>query len=195
MSEETRPLIDPSSKMKPLKQIYNGYEIEKRFLLLTKEEDFTKNGSGREVYDEVLQHGTVIEQGYVRDIPRAAEILQELGIKLSDFKPNTVRFRKYGKKYILTLKNRKETKKREVEFKLSREQFKKYWPDTEGARITKKRLVKKIKKWDFEIDAFTDRFLVIAECEVTSEEMMEKVPKLGQDITQDKNFTNKAMAR
>lgn len=190
-----RPLIDPDSKLIPLKQIFNGFEIEKRFLLCTKEEDFSRKKNAHEVYDEILREGTVIEQGYIKDIQRAVEILTELGISLQEFKPNTIRLRKYGKDLILTLKDRKETKKREVEFELTKAQFKAYWPDTKGARITKKRLVKKFKGWEFELDAFTDRFLVIAECEVDDEKELDKVPKLGKDITNDKNWTNKTLSR
>lgn len=196
MQEQHRPLIDPKSTMQPLKEIYNGFEIEKRFLIITKEEDFTKKKNGLNLYNEVLENGTSIVQGYIKDIPEAARVLQELEIIPNDYKPNTIRLRKYGKKHILTLKDNKGTKKREVEFELSREQFKKYWPLTKGHRVEKKRLEKTIKgKWLFEIDAFVDRFLVIAECEVKKESDMENVPILGMDITTDKNWTNKSLSK
>lgn len=146
MTEEElgfRPLIKPDSKMKPLKQIFAGYEIEKRQLLCTKEEDHTKRKNALTTYNEVLEHGTEIKQGYIKDIQKAVEILTQLGISLNEFKPNTIRFRKYGTKYILTLKDRKDTKKREVEFKLSRTQFLKYWPLTKGSRIYKKSVLRK----------------------------------------------------
>lgn len=198
MAEETqefRPLIDPSSEMKPLKQIYNGYEIEKRQLLMTPTEDHTKKKNGLTLYNEVLEEGTMIEQGYIKDIQEAVVVLQELGIKMSDFKPNTIRLRKYGLQYILTLKDRKETKKREVEFELDKKTFLKYWKLTKGARVYKKRLVKKVKGFDFEYDAFIDRFLLIAETEVTTEEDLVKVPKIGMDITNLKDWSNKCLSK
>lgn len=190
-----RPLITPDTKMKPLKQIYSGYEIEKRQLLATKEEDHTKRKNSLTSYNEVLEHGTEIRQGYIKDVQTAIKVLAELGIGLNEFKPNTVRFRKYGTKYILTLKDRKDTKKRELEFKLSRAQFTKYWPLTKGSRIYKKRLEKTIKGHLFEIDAFTDRFLLIAECEVKTEKALELVPSMGMDITNNSAWTNKSLSK
>lgn len=202
---EFRPLVDINSKFKPMKQIFNGYEIENRQVLHTMEKDHTKKGNGLILYDEVLQHGVIINQGYIKDIQVAVNILNELGISLNDFQPNTIRFREFGEgyksgkvspcKYVLTLKDRKQTKKREVEFKLKRTQFEKYWPMTEGARVMKKRMKKKIKGHLFEVDAFIDRVLLIAECEVTKEEDLAKVPKLGMEVTGNKDWTNKTLAR
>lgn len=193
-TETFRPLITENTKFQPVKQIYNGFEIEKRFLLMTKEEDTSKNKNGLEIYNEVLEGGTIIKQGYIMDIQRAKDILDELQIEL-DFKPNTIRFRQYGKDFILTVKDRKDTKKREVEWELSKKQFNTYWPETQGNRVEKKRLVKTIKKHKVEIDAFTDRFLLIAEIEVSDEAMMDKLPKLGMDITGNKNWSNKALSK
>ena len=189
-----KPLVTPNNKLKPLKQIYAVYEIEKRYVVITKEEDHSKNKNGLETYNLVLEQGTKIRQGYIKDIQKAKEILDELGIEL-DFRPNTIRFRQYGKKFILTVKDRAETKKREVEWKLTRAQFNKYWPLTIGARIEKKRYVKKIKGFDVEIDAFTDRFLCIAEIEVDDEKMLPKTPKLGMDVTGDNKWTNKTLSK
>lgn len=190
-----RPLVKPESKTQPVKQIFNGFEIEKRFVLATIEEDHTRKKNALNTYNEVLETGTSIEQGYIKDIQEAVRVLKELGIELNDFKPNTIRLRKYGTEFILTLKDRKEVKKREVEFKLSRRKFREYWPLTMGSRVTKKRLVKKIKGWDVEIDAFTDRFLLIAEIEVTEESELEKVPTLGMDVTGNSNWTNKTLSK
>lgn len=205
--KEFRPLIQDTSKFMPVKQIFAGFEIEKRQLLLTVEQDHTKNKNGSVIYDEVLRDGVTIEQGYVKDITQAVKLLKKLKIDINtgDFKPNTIRIRRFGEgykskkispyKYVLTLKDRKETKKREAEFKLSSQQFETYWPWTEGARVIKKRLKKKIKGFEFEIDAFTDRFLLIAECEVKKEKDMENVPKMGMDITNLKDWSNKALSR
>lgn len=190
-----RPFIKPTSKMAPLKQIFNGYEIEKKFILLTIEKDYTRNTNGPTLYNEVLEKGTLIKQGYIKDIQIAVKMLKELGIDLNEFKPNTIRLRKYGTKYILTLKDRKEVKKREVEFALPKNIFLKYWPLTKGARVEKKRLEKKLKGRLMEFDAFTDRLLLIAECEVTKEKELKLVPKLGMDVTNNSAWANKNLAR
>lgn len=207
-TEETlgfRPLIDPNSKLIPLKQLFAGYEVEKKQVLATKEEDHTKKKNSLVFYNETLEAGVSIEQGYIKDIYQAVDMLKELGIVPNEFKPNTIRLRRFGEgykekgisptKYVLTLKDKKETKTREVEFKLSKDQFDKYWPLTHGARVQKKRMKKEIKGFEFEIDAFTDRFLLLAECEVTDEAELIKVPKLGMDVTNNNTWSNKALSK
>ncbi len=197
MAEATfRPLITENTKIKPLKQLYSGYEIEKKWVLATKEEDHTKNKNALERYNEVLEQGITIEQGYIKDFDKARELLTELGIGLSpDFKPNTIRLRRYGAQYILTLKDKKETKTREVEWEIERKDFNKWWKETKGARVYKKRLKKKIKGFNVEFDAFTDRFLLLAEIEVKSEEELKNCPKLGLDVTNNNQWSNKALSK
>lgn len=202
---EHRPLIDPNSKMQPVTQLFSGFEIEKKQILLTLKEDYTKNKNGLEIYNEVLEKGVLINQGYIKDIQEAVKILKELKISLKDFKPNTIRLREFGPgfkaknisscKFVLTLKNKKETKKREAEFKLTHKQFEKYWGLTEGNRIQKKRMRKIIKKHEFEVDAFVDRILLLAECEVVDENNLKNIPQLGVDVTNDKNWSNKALSK
>ena len=190
---EFRPLVKENS-LQPARQLFSGYEIEKRWVLLTKEEDHTKSKNGLELYDEVLQKGKRIEQGYIHDIQKAKEVLDALGIEL-DFKPNTIRLRKYGADFILTVKDRKETKKREVEWELNKKSFLQFWPLTKGARVYKTRLVKEVKGNKVEMDGFTDRFLLLAEIEVDDEAKMDKLPKLGMDVTGNKSWSNKALAK
>lgn len=196
MSENHRPLVNPKTKFQPVKQIYSGWEIEKKFVLATVEEDHTKNKNALAKYGEVLEKGTPIKQGYIKDFGIAQELLESFGIELTeDFKPNTVRLRQYGSQYILTLKDKKETKRKEVEYELGKKQFNTYWKHTKGARVEKKRLIKKLKGFDIEYDAFTDRFLLLAEVEVKTEEELKKVPKLGMDVTNNNQWSNKALAR
>ena len=182
------------NQLEPLNQIYNGYEIEKRWLLFTKEEDHTKKGNGLELYDQTLQKGVLIEQGYIFDIEQAKEMLDELGITI-DFKPNTIRLRKLGDQRILTLKDRKETKRREVEWELDTKTFNKYWKLTKGKRVRKTRWTKEVKGNKIEYDAFTDRLLLLAEIEVQDEKALESLPKLGLDVTGNKAWSNKALAK
>lgn len=193
---EHRPLVNPQSKFKPVKQIYSGWEIEKKFVLATIEEDYTKNKNSLIVYNQVLMLGTPIRQGYIKDFRIAQEMLQSLGIELTeDFKPNTVRLRQYGTQYILTLKDKKETKRKEVEWELDKKVFAKYWKHTSGSRVEKKRMVKKLKGFEVEYDAFTDRYLLLAEVEVSKESELSKVPKLGMDVTNNNQWSNKNLSR
>jgi CYTH domain-containing protein len=193
---EHRPLVNPQSKFKPVKELFSGYEIEKKFILATVEEDHTKNKNALTLYNEVLANGTTIRQGYIKDFSVAHEMLQALDIELTDdFKPNTVRLRQYGSDYILTLKDKKETKRKEVEWELDKKTFNTYWKHTKGSRVEKKRWVKKLKGFDVEYDAFTDRFLLLAEVEVTSEKDLVKVPKLGMDVTNNSQWSNKTLSK
>jgi CYTH domain-containing protein len=198
MAEELthRSFVSEDNKFEPMQQTYNGFEIEKRYVLMTKEEDHTKNKNGLERYNEVLEKGKPIRQGYIKDFDIARDMLEDFSISLAEgFKPNTVRLRQYGEDYILTLKDRKETKKREVEWALDRKQFNKWWKHTEGARVEKRRLRKKIKGYLVEFDAFTDRFLLLAEIEVADEKELKLVPVLGMDVTNNNTWTNKTLSK
>lgn len=180
-----------------VRQIYAGFEIEKRWLLISKEKDHTKNQNGLILYDEALSNGTLVKQGYIKDIQVAKDVLDDLGIEvINGFKPNTVRLRKYGDdQFIFTLKDRKKTKKREVEFDLTEKKFVELWPLTKGSRIYKKRMIRDIKGNKIEFDAFLDRFLLICEIEVNDEEKLKSLPELGLDITGNSALTNKAMSK
>jgi CYTH domain-containing protein len=46
-----------------------------------------------------------------------------------------------------------------------------------------------------EYDAFTDRFLLLAEVEVTDEADLAKVPKLGMDVTNNNQWSNKNLSK
>lgn len=190
-----RSLLGEDNKLKPARELFSGFEIEKRFLILTYEADFTKKQNGISMYHEALSNGDRYAQGYVTDMEVAIEMVGELGI-VPAFKPNTIRLRKINDdKFILTLKDKKETKRREAEWELDRKTFNRLWKLTEGHRVYKNRLVKKIKGHTFEIDAFTDRYLCMVECEVKEEKHLADVPKMGHDVTTDKAWTNKALAK
>lgn len=192
---EFRPLVEPGSKFKPVKELFNGYEIEKRWVLMTIEEDHTKQKNALKIYNDALEKGEKYEQGYIKDFQIAIEMLGALGIKLKEFQPNTVRLRKTPKQYILTLKDRKETKKREVEWELDKKTFFAYWKYTKGARVSKTRWETKVKKNTVVFDAFTDRILLMAEIEVSDESLLDGLPKLGMDVTGIKEWTNKSLSR
>lgn len=192
---EHRSLLGESNQLAPAREIYNGYEIEKRWVLIDKDTDYTKQKNGITLYDEALRKGERIEQGYL-SIEKGVEMASELGI-VPDFKPNTIRLRSIGnRQFILTLKDKKATKRREVEWELDKKTFLKYWKLTKNARVIKTRLTKDIKGNKVEFDAFTDRFLLMAEIEVKDEAALEKLPKLSTlDVTADSSWTNKKLAK
>jgi CYTH domain-containing protein len=193
--KQFRSLLGEGNALPPAKEVYNGFEIEKRWVLLTPDNDYTKGSNGVALYDKALQNGEEYKQGYITDFEAAREMLEELKIEI-DFKPNTVRLRSIADKtFILTLKDKKETKRREVEWELDKKTFYKFWKLTKGARITKRRYETVIKKQAAVLDAFTDRYLLMAEIEVMDEAQLENLPKLGYDVTTDSKFTNKAMAK
>jgi len=172
-----------------------GYEIENRQILCTAKKDYTKGKTANTTYNEVLEHGKEIRQGYIKDKTIYGKILKEFKIKLPTFKIDTFRFRKYGVNYFITIKGPKKLCKDEMEYKISRAKFLKYWPLTKGYRIHKKRLEKRIGGFIFELDAFTDRYLLIAECEVDKVGELKMVTKLGKDITNSSKWSNKNLSK
>lgn len=193
--QEFRPLVAKANTFKPLRQIYNGFEIEKRWVILTVEDDYSKAKNGKNLYDKALQNGDAYEQGYIMDMNEAIKMTQELGI-VPDFQPNTIRLRKINNsKYIFTLKDKKETKRREVEWELDKKTFLKYWPLTKGHRVTKRRYITEVKGNEVMFDAFTDRYLLMVEIEVKDEAKLDSLPKMGFEVTGDSSWTNKKLAK
>jgi CYTH domain-containing protein len=193
--KEFRPLVGEGTETMPTRQIYNGYEIEKRWVLLTMEKDHTKKQNGLSLYNKALEKGDLYFQGYIKDLDKARGIIEELGIEL-EFAPNTFRLRVTPTQYILTIKDKKATKRREVEWELSKDVFDKYWPMTLEHRIVKRRLTMKhsIGK-EMVIDAFVDRLLLMAEIEVFEETDLSRIKDLGFDVTNQKDWSNKALSK
>lgn len=192
---EFKPLVSESSELRPAKQIYNGFEIEKRWVLLTMEQDHTKKQNGLSLYNKAMEKGEMYYQGYIMDLPQAGEMLQELGIEL-EFIPNTVRLRRTPKQFILTVKDKKSTKRREVEWELDKKTFLKYWPLTKENRISKRRYIMKHKVGkEMVLDAFTDRLLLMAEVEVFNEKDLGRINDLGFEVTNEKTWSNKALSK
>lgn len=183
------------SDIPPTRQIYNGYEIEKRWVLLTMEQDHTKKGNGLALYDKAMSKGELYYQGYIKDLDKARGMVDELGISL-EFTPNTIRLRRTPTQYILTIKDKKATKRREVEWELDIDTFMKYWPLTQGNRVVKRRLTMKHKIGkEMVLDAFCDRLLLMAEIEVFDEADLAKIKDLGFEVTNQKEWSNKALSK
>jgi CYTH domain-containing protein len=139
----------------------------------------------------------------VREIPNAletypaVEILQGY-LAVSD-DGTEVRLRNIGRAYILTVKSGKGIRRQEREIKLSREQFERLWPMTEGRRVEKKRFT--IAKSDsaIELDIYhgTLEGFKTAEVEFKTQDEADsfKPPSwLEKDVTLDERYKNKSLA-
>lgn len=176
-----------------------NFEIEKKFLLMDTKKDYTDRKIGLELYNEVLRHGKEIKQGYIANSPKNAPLIAamiwDFGMVIN-FRFDNVRLRETdGEYFYATIKGKGKIKQREEEVEISRANFKKYWSASIHRRVIKKRLVKKINNRLFEIDAFTDRFLLLAEKEVSSEALLFMVPKIGKDVSNNSKYSNKNLAK
>lgn len=171
-------------------EIKFGKEYESRQIILSDDRYYGPIIPALKLYNRILHKGDTIQQGYIK--PKEVEVLKPLQLGMKVEKPDTIRLRKYQGKIFLTLKNEEED---EQEFLIGTKEFLLLWPMTKGRRIQKKRLIEKYGKWDVELDAFTDRLLLIAEVEVKKLSYLKEVPKLGFDITNDKKWSNKNLAR
>lgn len=185
-----------------------GLEIERRFLMVEPNLlGATVLKENLKLYDRVLREGTTVVQGYIFNSAVQRKALEKLDVTC-EFEIDTFRLRKYGNKYYLTLKDKGRKKnniKKEQEQEISRAQFLLFWPLTKGHRIRKKRLelfyyINGIgsanrEGWKTEYDAFTDRFLLIAEVEVKSLEEYKRVPDIGLDVSNITKWSNKNLSK
>lgn len=139
----------------------------------------------------------------VRETPKnvetypAVEILQGY-LAVSD-DGTEIRLRHIGQAYILTVKSGKGIRRHESEIELSREQFERLWPMTEGKRVEKKRY--KIAKSGFtiELDIYRSTLEGLKTAEVefkTQDEADSFTPPswLDKDVTLDERYKNKNLA-
>ncbi len=173
-------------------------EIEKKYLIHEDGNDYS-TGSLRNIFpslidlrDKVMREGIKIRQGYL-PLEIGAEIASVVGLDVC-FNPSEARLRDKGGKYLLTLKSEGGLIRSEAESPLSKTVFDLYWPYAER-RIEKVRLKVSHFSHVAEIDVYADRDLSVAEVEVGSEREAEALVPLGRDVTEDRNYKNKALAR
>ncbi len=174
-------------------------EIEKKYLIMENEIIYFTEVL-RQLYPSILSlkadvahHGKFIKQGYL-PLGTGSELSDLLGIKV-DFKPTEARLRDKSGTTYFTLKGNGGLIRNELEVKVTQEVFDKYWSKTSGQRVEKVRLSKPFGDYTIEIDVYTDRDLIVAEIEVPTEQEAEKLKPLGKDVTTDKNYKNKNLAR
>ncbi len=176
-----------------------GSEIEKKFLLYENDKDYaTKNlneicSSLDELKEKVLKEGIKIQQGYL-SIEKGMELAKSLGLHVG-FEPAEARLRNKGGKYFFTIKGEGGTVRDELEVSLDKHIFQQYWPATEGKRVEKMRLKTPYEGQTAEVDVYLDRKLIVAEVEVETLEEAEHMNAMGKDVTKDKAYKNKNLAR
>lgn len=147
-----------------------NYEIERKFLIKTLPENL-----------ENFTHYE-IKQGYISTDP-------------------TIRLRRQDDKYILTVKGSGLMKKLEYELELTKDQFEKLWQKTEGNTIEKTRYIIPLSnglKAELDIyKGFLSGFMnVEVEFPSTKDAIMFDSPLwFGQEVTQDKRYSNSYLAK
>lgn len=151
-----------------------GVEIERKFLLFALPSAMPAG--------EMLE----IEQGYLPGIRLVERLRHTRG-------PG-------GEQWVRTVKGGRGAARLEVEEETSREVFDAMWPLTAGRRVTKRRHVVPAGAITWEIDAFTDRDLVLAEVELPSVDFAVEVPEwlqavLVREVTGEDEYVNANLAR
>ena len=146
-------------------------EIEKKFLI------------NNIPFNITLFPHVKIMQGYISVSPDGTE----------------VRLRKRDRKFFLTVKSAGGISRKEVEIKISEEQFGRLWLFTEGRRIFKTRYNIKYDNYLIEVDCYEDdlKGFMAAEVEFKNEEDMAgfRPPEwFGKDISEDDRYKNKNLA-
>lgn len=151
----------------------DGVEIERKFLL----KELPEHAKGAA--------GVDIEQGWVPN-----KLLQERVRRARSGD---------GERYYRTFKVGMDLKRMELEEEISKEVFNALWRLTKGHRVRKKRYRVEDGDLVWEIDAFLDKNLVVAEVELPSEDTKVKLPSwlkscVVREVTGDPAFYNVNLA-
>ena len=174
-------------------------EIEKKYLIREGAADFSTEAFLLNYHSidflakEVFEKGEKIRQGYL-EMDKGLHLAKELKMNL-DFEPKEARLREKAGRFYFTLKGEGNLLRSELELKITPGFFYDYWPETNGRRLEKFRLKKPYQKYDAEFDLYTDRNLIIAEIEVPTVADAQRLVPLGKDVTDDKRYKNKNLAK
>lgn len=167
-------------------------EIEKKYLL-------KENGISYELVfhfkneRNLPKNNLYIQQGYM-PIGPGKNLAQRLSLN-TGFEIAEARLRAKGGKYFFTIKGEGTLSREEQEREIDEAVFQENWPLTEGKRIEKVRLDISYEGLTAEIDFYQDRDLVTAEVECPDIETAQRLKPLGKDITEDKRYKNKNLAK
>lgn len=143
--------------------------------------------------DPTQRNRTLVRQGYM-PIEHGKTLAQRLGLE-TDFEIAEARLRAKGTRYFFTLKGEGTLSREEQEREIDEGVFQENWPLTEGRRIEKTRLEIPYEGLTAEIDLYRDRDLITAEVECPDVETAQRLRPIGKDITEDKRYKNKNLAR
>ena len=139
----------------------------------------------------------------VRCLPRAlesrpsADILQ--GYLAMEASGREIRLRRKSNKFFQTIKSAGDLTRSECEVELTKEQFEKLWPATDGRRVEKSRYEIVEGDLKIELDVYRGRLsgLMTAEVEFPSETVSRSFSPpewLGEEVTYDAGYKNKNLA-
>ncbi|MBW3018595.1 hypothetical protein KY329_00210 [Candidatus Woesearchaeota archaeon] len=174
-----------------------GDEIEKKYLIRENGIEYAtpallEISSVEELRRNVMRQGVLILQGYLPDWTELADIV---GFDHS-FHADEGRLRDKGGECYFGLKTKGALTRKQFELPIAPELFKHYWPQTEGQRVHKIRLELPYGAYTAEIDVYTDfPDLIVAEVEVPTEAEAEKLVPLGKDITGNRRYKNRSLAK
>jgi adenylate cyclase len=180
-------------------------EIEKKFLLMENGKDYSNEltnklfGSINNLEKLVRAEGVKISQGYLpkNSFDKKLQILKQenfLGEEVS-FKPELLRLREFGGKYLMTIKGKGFIERDELEFPIPEKLFNNWWKETKGQRVEKIRYEHHYNSLKLEIDCFTDRKLMLLEIEVKTKKAASLLPYFGKDVSETAKYTNMNLAK
>lgn len=109
------------------------------------------------------------------------------------------RVRQKNDKFFYTEKSGMGIAREENEYEISQEKFNKYWSETEGKRVSKRRYLIPYNKYTIELDEYFDHLegLYTAEVEFPSVEEAENFTPpewFGEDVSTAEEYRNKTLA-
>jgi len=185
--------------MKKITWNHSSKEIEKKYLIRENGSDYATDilfqmySSVQAVAASVLMKGKPIHQGYLA-LDSGLELSDILKLN-PDFEPSEARLRDKCGEMFFTLKGNGGLSRNELAVEINKSVFDKYWPETKGKRVQKIRLAVPFEGHTLEIDLYTDRDLIVAEVEVPTAKDAQRLSPLGKDITNDKTYKNKNLAK
>lgn len=174
-------------------------EIEKKYVLKEGEAYHASDAldqiypSYEDLVKDVMENGKPIRQGYL-PVENGMALAQTMGLQVN-FAPVEARLRDKAGKLSFTLKGDGTIERDELEVPIAQDVFDSHWPITEGRRVEKIRLEKPYGDHTLEIDVYRDRDLIVAEVELNSQEEARTFYPLGQDVTEEKRYKNKSLAK
>lgn len=188
------------------------YEIEKKFLLrdlngsIHTSEFFEEHFPNLEMFiSQILEKGSFLQQHYLPS-NLAPQLAKKYGVENPElYSVARIRSVETNSNFIdyLTLKSEGTTKRLEFEKEISIEEFEKYIKKSLYG-LTKKRLVIPLPTFEelkIEADLFMGNTysplnkLLLAEIEVPNEIVLQTLPNLGKDVSENRDYTNLGLAK